>query len=100
MPQGPTTPHPLPARPYYTLIPVAPCIVGAFVAARPYLNGIGGIPVASFSQQSVIESGNDKAALFTSPSAKNTRHPLPPQLYAPHQNGKHSHRAPHPHTGY
>src|SRR5437868_7694812 len=41
-------PHPLPARPYYRTIPVAPCIVGAFVAAcpvsilhpSPYLNGI------------------------------------------------------------
>ena len=29
-PQGPTTPHPLPARPYYTTKrPAKPCIVGA-----------------------------------------------------------------------
>src|SRR5437016_6535311 len=29
-PQGPTTPHPLPARPYYTTNwPAKPCIVGA-----------------------------------------------------------------------
>jgi hypothetical protein len=56
-------PHPLPARPYYRTIPVAPCIVGAgverrwvgaLVAARPvsilhpppYLNGIALHPLS------------------------------------------------------
>src|SRR2546430_16821208 len=47
-PQGPTHPHPHRPRPYYTPIPVAPCIVGA-EPIRAYLNGIDhkGPPPAS-----------------------------------------------------
>src|SRR5258708_24431033 len=38
--------------------------------------------------------------LFTSPSAKNTRHPPPLQQDVPHQDNKHRHKVDHSHTGY
>src|SRR6266699_2009684 len=74
-PQGPTTPHPLPARPYYTTKrPAMSCIVGAGAAWMP-----GGGTCGQYRLNK--EEGGSMMERDGRPQGPTTPHPLPTRPY-------------------